>query len=154
MMKKSFIKRFINRLLHFLARFLPGAKTLRPFIHRMRGVKINGTAFIGEDVYIENEYPENVEINDQCSINVRATILAHFRLGYGKVVLEEKVRIGPHSLIASSDGKTLTIGEGSVIAAGSVVTRSIPKYTMVSDFPHGSNDGFRSFKIHISNPHR
>jgi len=135
MIKKRLIKRFINRLLHFLARFFPGSRTLRPFLHRLRGVKINGTVFIGEEVYMENEYPENIEINDQCSINVRATILTHFRLGHGKVVLEKKVRVGPHSLISSNSGKTLRIGEGSVVAAGSVVTRSIPKHTMVSGVP-------------------
>ena len=91
--------------------------------------------FIGDDVYIENEYPELIEINDQASINVRAIILAHFRESKGKVVIEEKVRIGPHCLIAASEDKTLYIGEGSVLAAGAVVTRSIPKYTLFSGVP-------------------
>ena len=36
---KSFIRRALNRMLHLLCRFLPGAATLRPFLHRMRGMR-------------------------------------------------------------------------------------------------------------------
>ena len=135
MKKKSQLRGIINRILHLLARFLPGSTSFRPFIHRLRGVKIYGNVFIGDEVYIENEFPEYVEIHDQASINLRASILAHFRDGFGRVIIEEKVRIGPHCVVAASDGKTLTIGEGSVLSAGAVVTRSIPKYTLVGGVP-------------------
>ncbi len=134
-MKKNLFRRVLNRILHLLARFLPGCTTVRPLLHRLRGVKIYGDVFIGDEVYIENEYPERVEIHDQAQIIVRATILAHFRLGYGRVVIEKKARIGPHCLITASSGETLRIGEGSVLAAGAVVTKSVPKYTLVGGVP-------------------
>jgi len=63
-MARSFPRRISNRILHLMARFLPGSKSLRPFLHGLRGVKIHGTVFIGDDVYLENEYPECVEIHD------------------------------------------------------------------------------------------
>jgi heptaprenylglycerol acetyltransferase len=134
-MTKTRLRRASNRILQLLARILPGATNLRPTLHRLRGVKIYGRVFIGDDVYIENEYPERVEIHDQASINVRATILAHFRESTSRVVIEKCVRIGPHCVVAASDGQALTIGEGSVLAAGSVVTRNVPKFRLYTGVP-------------------
>jgi acetyltransferase-like isoleucine patch superfamily enzyme len=122
-------------MLHLIARIMPGATNLRPLIHAMRGVEIHGTVFIGDEVYLENEFPELIEIHDQASINVRATVLAHFRESCGKVVIENNVRIGPHCVVAASDSQTLTIGQGSVLAAGSVLTRSVPPYRLFSGVP-------------------
>ena len=134
MREKSIIRKSVNRILHLMARFLPGSTTLRPFLHRLRGVKIYGEVFIGDEAYIENEYPECVEIHDQAMITLRATVLAHFR-GPGRVILEEKSRIGPHCLVTASPFTTLTIGEGSVLAAGAVVTKDVPPYTLVGGVP-------------------
>src|SRR5207244_12759369 len=123
-MKKSFLRRAWNRLLHQLARLLPGATSLRPFLHRLRGVKIHGKVFIGDDVYLENEYPECVEIHDGVQIGLRTTIIAHTR-GRSRIVIEKNVFIGANCVIAASSGKTLTIGEGSVLGVASVVTSDI-----------------------------
>ena len=76
---KSFARRVCNRLLHQLARSLPGASSLRPFLHRLRGVKIHGKVYIGDDVYLENEYPECIEIHDEVQIGLRTTVIAHTR---------------------------------------------------------------------------
>lgn len=101
----------------------------------MRGVGVYGHVFIGDDVYIENEYPECVELHDQAQITLRSTLIAHFR-GTGKIVVEKKVFIGPHTIIAASrPSQVLTIGEGSVLAAGSVVTQDVPPYTFVGGVP-------------------
>jgi acetyltransferase-like isoleucine patch superfamily enzyme len=90
--------------------------------------------FIGDDAYIENEYPENIEIHDEAVIGIRTLIIAHFR-GPGKVVVEKKVCIGVGCIIAASPGRTLRIGEGAVLAAGCVVTRDIDPYTLVGGVP-------------------
>jgi acetyltransferase-like isoleucine patch superfamily enzyme len=97
-------------------------------------VKIGKGVFIGDDVYIENEFPECVEIQDQASIALRATVIAHFR-GPGKVIIEKKAWIGPGCLIAGSTGKTLTIGEGATVAALSVVVKDVPPHTFVGGSP-------------------
>jgi len=127
--KKALWKRVLNRILHLLCRFLPGAMTLRPFLHRLRGVKIHGRVFIGDDVYLENEYPECVEIKEGAQITIRSTIVAHTR-GPGKIIIEKNVFIASNCVIVGSHDRTLTIGECSVLAAGSVVTTSIPPYTL------------------------
>lgn len=132
--KKSVFKRFRNRALHKLAHVMPGHTNLRPFLHRLRGVKIHGSVSIGDDVYLENEYPERVEIDDGSVIVLRAVILAHGR-GVGRVIIKKNVRVGPNAVVAVSGNRTLTIGEGAVIAAGSVVNKDVPPYTLVSGVP-------------------
>jgi len=122
--EKSLLKRAGNRFLHLLARFLPGATSVRPYLHRLRGVKIHGNVFIGDDVYLENEYPETIEIHDGVQIGLRTTIISHTR-GPGKIVFEKNAFVGANCVIAASPGKTLTIGEGAVLGIGSCITSNV-----------------------------
>ncbi len=130
-MAKGNISRLYARVLHLVARFAPGATSIRPFLHRLRGVKVGSNVFIGDEVYLENEYPELVEIQDGVQISIRSTILAHSR-GPGQIILEKDCYIGPHVLIVTSAGKTLRIGEGAVIGAGCVITRDVKPRTFVT----------------------
>lgn len=127
--KKTLLRRSVNRFVHLLCRLLPGSGNLRIWLHRWRGVRIGENVFIGDDVYIENEYPEAVEIQDGAQINLRTVILAHTR-GKGGVVIERNAYLGAGCIIAASSNRVLTIGEGSVVTAGSVVSASIPPYTL------------------------
>jgi len=130
-MAKTLFRRTSNRILHLLARNLSGAANLRPVLHRLRGMRIDRNVFIGDDVYLENEYPENVEIHEGAIISLRATIIAHTR-GAGRIVIGKNAFIGANCVIAAAPGKTLTIGEGAVLAIGSVVTTDIPPLTFCS----------------------
>jgi len=130
-MKKSLHRRVINRLLHSLARVLPGTTWLRPFLHRLRGVKIGTNVFIGDEVYLENEYPEALEIQDGVQISIRAIILAH-TCGPGQIVIGKDAYIGPNVIIATSGGRRLCIGEGAVIGAGVVVTQDVPPHIFLA----------------------
>ena len=129
-MAKGNLRKLCGRALHLMARFAPGATTFRPFLHRLRGVQIGKDVFIGDEVYLENEYPERVEIHDGVQISIRATILAHTR-GPGWIVLEKNAYIGPHVLLITSEGKVLRIGEGSVVGAGCVITKDVEPNTFV-----------------------
>ena len=133
-MAEKIFRGSINRILHLLARFGPGSTTLRPFLHKLRGVKIYGNIFIGDEVYIENIYPECVEIHDEAVIGLRSTILAHAR-GPGRTIIQNKAWIGPCCLITSGYNVTRIIGEGSAVASGSVVNRDVPPYTFVGGVP-------------------
>jgi acetyltransferase-like isoleucine patch superfamily enzyme len=130
-MKKSPFRRAGNRLLHLLARYLPGATSLRPALHRLRGVQIGEGVFIGDEVYLENEYPDAIEIQSGVQISVRAMVIAHTR-GPGRVVIEKDAFIGPSAIIVASGARKLRIGEGAVIGAAVVITRDVPAHVFVA----------------------
>jgi acetyltransferase-like isoleucine patch superfamily enzyme len=123
-----------KRSLQALARGLPGATTVRPMLHRWRGVHVGTGVFISTDVLVETSYPELVSIGDRVFIGIRSVIIAHFREeprpGYS-VRIEDDVFIGPGVIILPN----VTIGHGAVITAGSVITRSVPPLTMVQGNP-------------------
>ena len=100
-MKKNLFRRIANRILGLLARVAPGATTLRPMLHRLRGVKIRGKVFIGDDVYIENEYPEAIELEDGAQICLRSLLLAHTR-GAGRIVIGRNAFIGANCVVTAT----------------------------------------------------
>jgi acetyltransferase-like isoleucine patch superfamily enzyme len=126
---KPFIRRALNRVLHLLCRFVPGATTLRPFLHRMRGMQIGNNVWIGDDAYLENEFPEQVEIHDGAVVGLRAIVIAHTR-GTGRIIIGKDVYIGAGAVIVTVANRTLVIGEGSVVMASSLVTGSVAPYTL------------------------
>jgi carbonic anhydrase/acetyltransferase-like protein (isoleucine patch superfamily) len=88
-------------------------------------VNIGKDVFIGDDVYLENEHPYAVEIQDGVHISLRVIILAHTR-GAGRLIIEKDVFIGPSVVIATSGNRTLRIGAGAVIGAGVVIGKDVP----------------------------
>ena len=119
-----------NRLLQHLARSAPGAASFRVWCHRLRGVTIGKDAWIGYDCILETSYPHLISIGDRTVISIRTTIVAHFH-GSNGVRIEEDVFIGPGVIILPN----LTIGKGAVVSAGSVVTTSVPPWTVVQGNP-------------------
>jgi acetyltransferase-like isoleucine patch superfamily enzyme len=119
-----------NRMFQLLARILPGAQTVRVFLHRARGVRIGKRVWIGYDVILETSRPQLVTIEDDVSISMRATIIAHFKEFQG-VKIERDVFIGPGVIILPG----VTVGEGSVLKAGTVVSQSVPARTIVEGNP-------------------
>lgn len=133
-MEEKAFRGMANRILHLIARFCPGATTIRPYLHRLRGVKIYGDVFIGDDVYLENMHPDSIEMHDKSEIGPRCTLLAHYK-GPGKIIIESGASIRMGCLIGCPQGKTLTIGEGSLVGMGSVVVNNIPPFTFAVGNP-------------------
>jgi heptaprenylglycerol acetyltransferase len=108
----------------------PGGFSVRPWLQRLRGVVIGKNVWIGQAVYIDEIHPMDVTIGDDCTIGIRTSIISHFYSGprrassNGKVVIEKDVFIGPHCVILPN----VTIGEGAVIRAGTVVSRNVPAH--------------------------
>ena len=149
--------RILGSTLQRLAMVCPGGDTLRPLLHRWRGAHIGANVWIGLYAYIDDVHPEALSIGDNCTIGIRTSIITHFYWGpqhavsNGKVVIQKDVFIGPHCVILPN----VTIGEGSVIQAGSVVTRNVPPRTFwgppsaaplgVVTVPLTSEHGYMSF---------
>lgn len=144
---KRSIKRVLGKLCQLLARklpFLPG--TARVLLQRLHGVQFMDwrSTFIGEDVFFDDLYPEKVRVGKNVRITSGVRILTHyfdtkfqptperpFRFYQGDVHIEDNVFIGMNTVIASP----VTIGEGAVIGANSVVTRNIPEYAIAAGSP-------------------
>lgn len=120
-----------NRILQHIARSVPGALSWRPRLHRWRGVNIGKNVWIGYDAIIETSYPYLVTIKDGATIGIRALIIAHFRGLDRGVVIEEEAFLGPGTIILPN----VVVGRGAVVAAGSVVTTSVPPMTLVQGNP-------------------
>jgi acetyltransferase-like isoleucine patch superfamily enzyme len=129
-MKEGFFRGIANRLLQILARNAPGAETLRVWLHRARGVHIGEGVWIGYDAILDTSRPYLVTIEDGASIGMRVTIVAHFRETRG-VKIERDAFIGPGAIILPN----VTVGQGAVVTAGSVVSKSVPPMTVVQGNP-------------------
>ena len=137
--RDSLLKGVRNRLLQCAALYAPGYKTSRVWLHRMRGVSIGHNVSIGLSSLIETAYPELVWIGDDVTIGMRVIIIAHLRdftdaarrrLRH-TVRIERGAYIGPAVVILPN----VTVGEGAVVAAGSVVTGSVPARTLARGNP-------------------
>lgn len=119
-----------NRVLQTLALSLPGATTVRVKLHRWRGVEIGQGVWIGHEALLETSDPQFVHIGNGVTISVRVTIIAHFRETKG-VWIEDDVFVGPCSCILPG----VRLGKGCVVAAGSIVSSSVPPMTVVQGNP-------------------
>lgn len=128
--RENVFRAFFNRVLQHLARFSPGATTMRVWLHRWRGVKIGKRVWIGYDTIIETSRPYLVEIQDDAAIGIRVTIIAHFRESNG-VVIEQGAFLGPGVIVMPN----IRVGKGAVVTAGSVVTTNVPPMTLVQGNP-------------------
>ena len=86
---------------------------------------------IGEFTYINSHYKveiqDNVQIGSHCSIYSHSTIDSK----KGSVILKKNCKIGTHSTIMPN----VTVGENSIIAAYSFVTKNIPKNQIWGGIP-------------------
>lgn len=93
-------------------------------------MKIGKGVWIGYDVVLDTSRPFNITLEDGCVVSMRVTVLGHFRESTG-VRIGKDAFVGAGALILPN----VEIGAGAVVAAGSVVTRSVPAMTMVQGNP-------------------
>lgn len=86
---------------------------------------------IGEFSYINSQFgvkiEDNVQIGSHCSIYSHSTIDSK----KGPVILKKNCKIGTHSTIMPN----VTVGENSVVAAYSFVTKNVPKNQFWAGIP-------------------
>ncbi|MCJ7571071.1 MAG: acyltransferase [Candidatus Thermoplasmatota archaeon] len=110
-------------------------------MQRLRGVKIGKNVFIGSNVFLDDARPDLITIEDDVTILVGTTILAHvyppdhFRkiINHHEqaVVLKNNCYIAANTLIFPG----VTIGEYSIVGAGSIVTKNIPSFSLAYGVP-------------------
>lgn len=127
-------------ILHTMAMNAP-LGSLRWAFYRMRGVRVGRGVAFGPGVFIEETRPELVIIEDNVSIAPNVTIISHDS-SYSSIdprnpVRRENVVIKRNAFIGA--GSTIlpgvTIGEFSIVGAGSVVVDDIPPWSVAVGVP-------------------
>jgi acetyltransferase-like isoleucine patch superfamily enzyme len=111
--------------------FFPGGQNLRVLLHRARGVSIGKKVWISLNVILETEFPNLITIDDSAFIGIGVIVIAHFRESRRGVRIGKQAFIGPGVIILPN----VDIGDGAVVTAGSVVSKSVPAMTVVQGNP-------------------
>ena len=139
-MPRFLYRRTMDYILQAISRVVPYSG-LRVWLHKRRGVKIGKKVHIGPMVTIDDVYPNFVVIEDGVSIAGQNFILTHNKaLEYhkhlseaflGPVIIKKNAWVAIGVIILPG----VTIGEGSIVASGSVVTKDVPPNTLVGGVP-------------------
>ena len=128
----------------YLEPFAP--RKLRPKLIRKMGCHVGENTFFGDYVRMDTSYADMIYIGDYTHITSGCRILCHQRdltnyckgdnaadLGYktGEVHIGKGVMVGMETLIMPG----VTIGDGAIIGAGSIVTKDIPAWTIATGRP-------------------
>lgn len=132
-----------GRILENCAFYSPSSG-LAVFFQRRRGVKIGNHVYIGPRVQLDFLYPKLITIEDYVSIGMGSMVFAHSnptcsidikRNFYPRKVAPTTIKrgawIAPGNIILAG----VSIGENSVVGAGSVVDRDVESLTVVAGNP-------------------
>ena len=128
----------------YLEPFAP--RKLRPILIRKMGCHVGNNTFFGDYVRMDTSYANMIYIGDYTHITSGCRLLCHQRdltgycvgdnaadLGYktGEIHIGKGVMVGMETIIMPG----VTIGDGAIIGAGSIVTRDIPAWTIATGRP-------------------
>jgi len=140
---RGILRLFWQKQLHIWARtcIAPG---LRLWMYRAMGISIGRHVFIGLDTYLDCQFPELIQIEDDVTISFRVTVIVHddarrmthVEAGAGAgtvapVLLRRGCYLGAGCMVLPG----VTVGERAVVAAGAVVTRDVAPGTIVAGVP-------------------
>ena len=128
----------------YLEPFAP--RKLRPILIRKMGCHVGKNTFFGDYVRMDTSYANMIYIGDYTHITSGCRLLCHQRdligycvgdnaadLGYrtGEIHIGKGVMVGMETIIMPG----VTIGDGAIIGAGSIVTKDIPAWTIATGRP-------------------
>ncbi|MFW9904540.1 MAG: acyltransferase [Candidatus Thorarchaeota archaeon] len=134
--------RTLGRIFRILAWIAP-IYQFRASVWRKCGVKIGKRVYVANLVFFDGEFPHLITLEDDVSIGPMVSILAHsggspyhhqtkiFEKPSQAVHIKKGAWIGTGAIILPG----VTIGIGSIIAAGSVVNRDIPDFKVAAGNP-------------------
>ena len=121
-------------------------RKIRPWVLRKIGCQIGKGVFIGSQVYVDPGYAQLITIEDNVHVTARCLLLCHERdllhyyhgedaskLKYkvSGIILRNGCMIGMNSMIMPG----VTVGEGAIVGACSLITKDIPPYTVATGRP-------------------
>ena len=121
-------------------------RKVRPWVLRKIGCHIGKDVFVGSDVWIDSGHADLIYIGDKTHITARTVLLCHKKdlsnyyrgddyasLPYikGEIHIGEGCSTGTGTMIMPG----VTIGDGAIIGAYSLVTKDIPAWTIAIGRP-------------------
>jgi len=140
---RSLLQTYFQKRIHAIARSMI-LTPLRLSFYRWMGVSMGPDVFVGLDTWLDDQFPELITLEGGVTVSFRVTVIVHddaksesgitARRRHGTVaavVLKRGCYIGACATILPG----VTIGEGAVVAAGSIVTRDVPAHAAVAGVP-------------------
>ena len=121
-------------------------RKMRPWLLRRIGCHVGKNVFIGDFVRVDLQHAYMIYIDDYAHVTSDCRLLCHQRdlsnyhvgdnaalCGYrtGEIHIGKGCMIGMRSMIMPG----VTIGDGAIVGANSLVTKSIPPYTIATGMP-------------------
>ena len=121
-------------------------RKIRPILLRKIGCHVGKGVFIGDYVHVDCGHADMITIEDSVSVASGVRLLCHQRdfsnfcvgddymkLGYviKPIILKKGCLVGMESFVMPG----VTIGEGAIVGAGSLVTKDIPAWTIAAGRP-------------------
>lgn len=141
--RDSFLMKFVMNS-WLLSPFLP--RRVRPWVLKRVGCHVGKGCFVGDNVRIDTGHSDMITLEDNVSIAGGTRLLCHQRdftdyfvdsdymkLGYiiKPIILKRGCLIGMESFVMPG----VTVGEGAIVGAGSLVTKDIPAWTIATGRP-------------------
>lgn len=128
----------------YIAKFSPGCG-FRIWLLRRCNFAIGEQVYIGEDFIVIDDLSDDtpyLTIEDRVAISPRVTFVIHTKPNWsriadfvnsrkGRITIRKDAWIGTGAVVLPD----VEIGEGAVVGANSVVTQSVPAYTIVGGIP-------------------
>ena len=136
---RAIIKRFFKLLVKQMPMY-----QFRSAMLRLCGYAVGKQVYIGEELLIIDEPSDQamVSIGDRVAISPRVTLVVSSRPNFSRIAPYVPVRHGPITIendVWLGTGVVvlpdITIGEGAVVGANSVVTKDVRPYTIVGGSP-------------------
>jgi len=133
-----FVRGAFNHLISIIITYLTGWPRARNVLFRFTGMKIGKNCHISQKAIPDPILPELIEFEDGsgCGIGVKflthnAMNIHHGTFSFGPIKICKNARIGAYSVILPG----VTIGEGSIIGANSLVSNDIPPFSIAFGSP-------------------
>jgi len=134
-----FIRSAITNIIFEVASHFNIWSRYKNMLFRFVGLKIGRDVLVSQYTRVDGLLPNLIILEDHTALGVSCNLITHTFIDRGDVraFLYGPIQICKYARIGASVTITpgVTVGEGAVVAAGSLVNKDVPPYTMVGGVP-------------------